>query len=93
MLYSYARYKGEGFTGEWIFPLDYADSEDISEYAYEAMCRNTMNGIISGMDDNTLSPKTNSTRAQLAALLVRLVNVLEKHIDENRVGNCAESMV
>lgn len=79
MIYRYSQYKGEGFTGEWMFPLDYADSADVSEYAYEAMCWNTMNGIISGMDDNTLSPQTNSTRAQVAAVLVRLVDVLENN--------------
>ncbi|MGN0150713.1 MAG: S-layer homology domain-containing protein, partial [Clostridia bacterium] len=79
MIYRYAQYKGEGFTGDWMFPLDYADSANVSEYAYEAMCWNTMNGIISGMDDNTLSPKTNSTRAQVAAVLVRLADVLENN--------------
>lgn len=79
MIYRYVQYKGEGFTDDWMFMLDYVDSADVSEYAYEAMCWNTMNGIINGMDDNTLSPKTNSTRAQVAAVLVRLADVLENN--------------
>ena len=79
MIYRYAQLKGEGFTGSQIFPLDYTDSADVSEYAYEAMCWNTMNGIISGMGDNTLSPKTNSTRAQVAAVIVRLDKILKKN--------------
>lgn len=79
MIYRYVQYKGEGFTDDWMFMLGYVDSADVSEYAYEAMCWNTMNGIINGMDDNTLSPKTNSTRAQVAAVLVRLADVLENN--------------
>lgn len=79
MIYRYVQSKGEGFTGSWMFPLNYADSADVSEYAYEAMCWNTMNNIISGMGDNTLSPKTNTTRAQVAAVIVRLSKILNKN--------------
>ncbi len=76
MIYRYAQYKGAGFTGTWAFPLSYADSADVSDYAYEAMCWNTMNGIINGVGDNKLDPKANSTRAEIAAVLVRLSEVL-----------------
>ena len=71
ILYRYAQSKGKGFTGAWAFPLDYSDAADVSEYAYEAMCFMTMNGVITGMDDGTLAPKDNATRAQIAAIFMR----------------------
>ena len=36
----------------------------MSDYAYEPMCWMTMNGILTGMDDGTLTPKEKETRAQ-----------------------------
>ena len=68
ILYRYAQSKGRGFTGAWAFPLDFADAEDISEYAYESLCWMTMNGIINGMEDGNLAPQADATRAQIATL-------------------------
>lgn len=78
MIYRYAQYKGKGFADSWMFKLDFDDSDDVSEYAYEAMCWNTTNEIINGVGDNKLSPKSNSTRAQVATVLVKLIDVLSK---------------
>ena len=72
MLYRYAQKQGEGFTGAWAFPLDYADAEQVSAYAYEAMCWMTMNGVINGRD-GLLAPQGTAARAELAAMLTRFV--------------------
>lgn len=76
MLYRYAQRQGMGFTGAWAFPLDYADGEQISTYAYEAMCWMTMEGVITGVGTDTLAPRGSATRAQVAAMLQRLTDVL-----------------
>ena len=70
MLYRYAQKQGEGFTGAWAFPLDYADAEQVSAYAYEAMCWMTMKGVVNGRD-GLLAPQGTATRAELAAMLMR----------------------
>ncbi len=77
ILYRYAQSQGKGFTGAWAFPLDYPDAGDVSDWAYEAMCWMTMNGIIQGMDDGTLDPGANATRAQIATMFQRFCEALE----------------
>lgn len=76
MLYRYAQSKGQGFTGAWTFQLDYPDAERISSYAYEALCWMTMNGVIGGMTDGTLNPQGSATRAQVATIFQRYVEVV-----------------
>jgi len=71
MLYRYARTKGAGFVGMWAFPLRYDDAASVSDWAYEAMCWMTMNGVILGTDQNELLPQGQLTRAQAAAMLQR----------------------
>ncbi|MBR4720251.1 MAG: S-layer homology domain-containing protein [Clostridia bacterium] len=71
ILYRYAQKAGKGFTGAWAFPLNFKDAADVSEYAYEPLCWMTMNGIVSGMEDGTLAPGANATRAQIATLFRR----------------------
>ncbi|MDO4552081.1 MAG: S-layer homology domain-containing protein [Bacillota bacterium] len=70
-LYRYAQQQGGGFEGAWTFPLDAPDADDVSDWAYEAMCWMTMNGIIQGRDDETLDPQGQATRAEFAAMLQR----------------------
>lgn len=76
MLYRYAQSKGQGFTGAWTFQLDYPDAERVSSYAYEALCWMTMNGVIGGMTDGTLNPQGSATRAQVATIFQRYVEVV-----------------
>lgn len=71
MLYRYVRSQGGGFTGVWAFPLDFQDTEQVSDYAYEALCWMTMNGVFQGFEDGTLRPQGETTRAQAAALVER----------------------
>ncbi len=71
ILYRYAKTLGKGFEGAWAFPLSFKDADKVSDYAYEAFCYMTMNGIINGMNDGTLAPKAPATRAQIAAIFMR----------------------
>ena len=50
------------------------DSKDISEWADKSFHWAVDAGIIQGMDENTLSPKTEAVRAQVAAMLMRFNN-------------------
>jgi hypothetical protein len=68
MLYAYAKSQGKGFTGAWMFLLDYPDAADVSSWADEAMHWMVMNGIIAGKDGK-LAPKDTLTRAEMATIL------------------------
>ncbi len=49
----------------------YTDANMVSEYAVPAMAWAIENGIINGMGNDTLAPKADSTRAQIATILMR----------------------
>ena len=70
ILYRYAQTKGEGFTGAWYFPLDFADAASVSEWADEAMHWCVMNGLING-SNGSLNPAGTASREQTAAILHR----------------------
>lgn len=76
-LYRYAQLKGQGFTGLWAFELDFADADQVADFAREPMCWLTMKGVITG-SDGRLSPAASASRAQAAQMLVRLLSELEK---------------
>lgn len=71
LLYRYEKSKGGGFTGAWMFPLDASDREDISEWAYEAMCWCVTNGVIENPEGGALEPRNPLIRAQLNDMLAR----------------------
>lgn len=75
MLYRYAQSLGLGFTGAWAFSLEYPDAEEISSYAYEAMCWMTMHSIITGDENGQLAPGATVTRAETAVILQRFATV------------------
>ena len=52
----------------------FSDCNEISSYAKPAMNWAAANNIISGTSETELSPKSNATRAQLAAIIVRILN-------------------
>lgn len=55
----------------------FSDSSKVSSYAVEAMAWAVENGIINGADGKLL-PQDNATRSQVAAILQRFVDALEK---------------
>ena len=52
MLYRFAQVTGQGFRGAWMFLLNYADAEEISGWANEAMHWVVMKGILTGIEGN-----------------------------------------
>ena len=78
VLYRYAQAQGKGFTGAWAFPLNFSDAADVSEWADEAMHWMVMNGILTGRDDGTLSPKDSASRAEIATMFLRFHSEMEK---------------
>ena len=79
ILYRYVQKKGQGFAGTWAFPLNFSDADQVSEYAYEALCWMTMQGIVEGMDDHRLAPQEGTDRAQLATMLMRFDRLSAEH--------------
>lgn len=69
-LYRLIQMNGGGFTGEWAFPLDYADSLDVPDWAYEAFCYLTMQDIVKGSDGKLL-PLDDCLRGQIMTILYR----------------------
>ena len=49
----------------------FTDKDNISDFAYPAMCWAVENKIISGVSDTEIAPKMSATRAQLATIIVR----------------------
>ena len=77
MLYRYAGYKGwDVSAGENSNILSFADAFDVSEWAVPALQWACGAGLMSGKDGGRLDPRGTATRAELAALLMRL---LEKY--------------
>lgn len=52
----------------------FADSSTLSPYAEKAMSWAVETGLISGVGSNTLAPKKQATREQVAAVLARFIN-------------------
>ena len=81
MLYNYAKLLGKGFTGAWMFLLDYPDAAEISSWADEAIHWMVLNGIINGTTDDAgtviLDPQGDATRAQLATMVQRFCEYIK----------------
>ena len=73
MLYRYAQSKGYDTTQGGMAVREYADFEQISDYAVEAMTWAVNTGLISGTSTTTLSPQGEATRAQVATILMRFI--------------------
>ena len=74
---------GGGFTGMWMFLLDFNDRDEISDWAYEAMCYMNMKGIINGKPEKLLDPQGVATRAEAAAMLRRYHEMKNVEQEEN----------
>lgn len=68
MLYRYVGSPAvEGTVG------DYSDADSISSWASDAMTWAVQEGLIAGMDNDTLNPQGTATRTQVAAILQRFI--------------------
>jgi hypothetical protein len=76
MAYNYAAladYEGSGGAG-----LDFADSGEASPWALDALGWLVENGVIQGKPGNLLDPGGAATRAEVAAIVVRLETLLTR---------------
>lgn len=75
IIYRYAKYKGYNISiGK---NAEYKDKDSISEYAVNAVDWSTENGIMTGTTDGNFEPKADTTRAQTAAVLMRISEKLK----------------
>lgn len=70
ILYRYAEYKGYDTTQGGMAVREFADYEEISEYAKAPVGWAVNTGIISGMCNGSVSPKTTTSRGQAAVMLM-----------------------
>lgn len=79
LLYNYEKKFGNGgFTGSWMFLLDYSDRADVAEWADEAAHWCTMKKIVGGYPDGTLKPMGTATRAEAAVMLMNFCKLYEE---------------
>jgi hypothetical protein len=71
LLYRYAQFKGYDTSIDEGSLTSYADADSISAYAREAMQWAVGKGIIMGVDTGALDPASESTRAQVATMVMR----------------------
>lgn len=74
IVYRYAEYCGIAPQGAWAIKLDYSDLAEISDYATEGVMYCTLKGIMQGKDNNCFAPRDNATRAEIAAILQRILS-------------------
>ncbi len=53
----------------------FADDANIADYAREAVYKLAGAGVINGMDDNSFAPEKPATRAEIAVMLYRFINL------------------
>ena len=57
---------------------EFADGDSVSAYAVDAIRWAVHEGLISGMENNTLAPQGTATRAQVAQILMNFHQKLDK---------------
>ena len=77
ILYRYASYLGLDTSGGGSLS-GFSDGSSVSGYALEAMKWATDNGLINGRPGGALDPSGNATRAEVAAILMRFVEMAVK---------------
>lgn len=70
IIYRYAKMKGYD-TEKASDILAFEDADEISDYALGAVKWANAAGLITGVSETSISPKTTATRAQVAAILMR----------------------
>lgn len=77
MLYNYAKFLGMDTAGGDKL-ADYADAGDVADWAKDAMNWAVGCGLISGRSADTLAPAGTATRAEVAAVMQRLIHLMVK---------------
>jgi hypothetical protein len=76
ILLNYTNYAGHAPQGAWAVRLDFADVDQISDWATNGAMYCYMNGIIGGKPGKVFDPQGSATRAEIAAIMHRLVETL-----------------
>ncbi len=76
MIYRYADLKG--LVQGKAPALRYDDSDQVGDWAYEAVAWMTQQGLLIGRNGNVVDPLANATRAEVATVLARFVRWMEK---------------
>ena len=74
ILYRYAQYKGYN-TSARADLASYADSDQVSDYAVEALTWANGAGIVNGKGDSMLDPLGKASRAEIATMFMRFANI------------------
>jgi len=74
ILYNYLKYMGLTLAESPAGEEDFADDDEISGYAREAVAAMQRAGIINGKGGNRFDPKGTASRAEVAAMLERFVS-------------------
>ena len=75
IIYRYATFKGYDITTSGS--TDYTDNGDISDYARQAVIWAAEKSVMTGNADRSFAPKANTTRAQAAAVFMRILENLK----------------
>lgn len=74
IVYRYAKFKGYDISA--VGNMNYTDTENISDYAKDAIIWAAERAIMLGNSDGSFAPKANTTRAQAAAVFMRILENL-----------------
>ena len=78
IIYRYIMFKGgDTSVGENADINSYADAENISDYAVEAIRYAVASGLMKGDSETTLNPGGTATRAETATIIMRLFGIME----------------
>ncbi|MBQ8836104.1 MAG: S-layer homology domain-containing protein [Clostridia bacterium] len=77
VIYRYAKFKGYDVSDKADIS-DFADADEISGYALDALAWANANELVKGTTDTTVSPKGTATRAHVAAILMRFCENIAK---------------
>ena len=78
MLYRYAQFQNMDVTVEGDVLKDFTDSESIGDWSREALAWAVSRRLFGGRDDGRMAPGDNATRAEVAAVVMRFHQMLEK---------------
>lgn len=75
IVYRFAALKGYDLTA--TYSVSYTDASSISDYATEAVIWAASKSIMTGNEDGTFAPQNNTTRAEAAAVFMRIMENLK----------------
>lgn len=78
IILNYCEYKGIGPEGEWAVLVDYADADQIDDYAMDAAMWNVIHGYLLEDENGNINPDETADRAEIAYAMDVLAGQLGK---------------